>query len=281
MPDDVSSFVARSGSCFPADSLIHVALEAAFRAGEILRSAPRDGELEVEEKSHDRGIVTEFDRRSEELISEILMAKTPYGLIGEEEGLHGASGETLWVVDPIDGTTNFSRHIPLSAVSIGLIERGQITLGVVYNPFLDECFSAVHGSGAFLNGRKIQVVPAATKGRPLVFVNSGYAAEFERCAELLSEKLRGHVLHRHFGSTAIEICYVAAGRAEAFSSIGDELWDYAGAVSVATEAGAWVSDWEGKVWSIQRSDIVVAAPTSWPLLEPHVQDTFRSCGLRA
>lgn len=147
------------------------------------------------------------------------------------------------------------------------------------NPFLEECFYADTGRGAYLNTRSIAVSASPEKGKPLVFVNSGYSPEFELCAQELSERLRGRVLHRHSGTTALEICYVASGRAEAFTSIGDELWDYVAAASIAKEAGAILRDWENGEWQTSRSDLVVATPTILPLLQNEVHQVYQAhCG---
>ena len=260
-------------------SFLHLALQAAFKASEVFPRHSSLADLEVYEKSGERGLVTAADKAAEKVIREFLRAETAVPILGEEEGLSGGSSERLWVVDPIDGTTNFSRGIPLSAIAIGLLERGELSLGVVYNPFLAECFYAEAGRGAYLNAERIEVNAGPIKGKPLVFVNSGYAPEFELCAQDLSERLRGRVLHRHFGTTALEICYVASGRAEAFTSIGDELWDYVAAASIAKEAGAVLRDWENAEWTTNRSDFLVATPAVMPLFQPEIHQVYQThCG---
>ena len=270
---EIVEFSSRENTS-PRCELLVAALEAAFLAADVMRMSRSDVCVLADEKSGDRGLVTEFDKEAERVIREFLLKKSGYPILGEEEGLSGLSSDRLWVVDPIDGTTNFSRKIPLSAVSIGLVERGICTLGVVYNPFLNECFFADEDFGAFLNADPIEVAPAAPRGKPVLFVNSGYALRFENCARELAERLRGKVVHRHFGTTAMEICYVACGRADGFASIGDELWDYAGAVAISRQARAKIVDWELQEWTIQRSDLLLTAPAVFDCFSSEITDIY-------
>lgn len=276
---DLENSILAHAQGLPESENLLLALEASFEAADVFLKHTQLSPEEILEKSGDRGLVTVADTEAEHLIRSILKQKSPVGILGEEEGVSGSGGDWLWVVDPIDGTTNFSRGIPFSAVSIGLLRNGVPVVGVVYNPFLGECFYASSGLGSYLNGEAIRAVSRNHKGRHVVFVNSGYSPEFELCAMDLSERLRGRVIHRHFGSTAIEICYVAVGRADAFASIGDEIWDYAAAACIAAEAGALLHDWQGVPWRSSRSDLLVCLPFAFSELKEEVAAIYlKHCG---
>lgn len=124
--------LAHTKSFCATDSFLPFALQAAFRAAEVFPPPSAAVDLEIQEKSGERGLVTAADKAAEKVIREFLRSKTAVSILGEEGGLSVGNGEKIWVVDPIDGTTNFSRGIPLSAIAVGLLDRGELALGVVY-----------------------------------------------------------------------------------------------------------------------------------------------------
>ncbi|MDZ7316041.1 MAG: inositol monophosphatase [candidate division KSB1 bacterium] len=232
---------------------LQLAVAAAKRAGAILRRG-FTAAYQTQVKS-DRSLVTEFDRRAEEAVREML-ADSPYSILGEEQGLHDLRTDRIWVIDPLDGTTNFVRRMPLFVVSIGLLESGKPILGVVYDPLHDECFYAETGVGAFKNGKRLLLDEAFPK-QPLLFLECGVGA---RDKQLMAEQTRRLVVDyqvRLLGATALELCRLVDGSADAYISSGDHLWDFAAGLCLATEAGGAVCDWRGRPWHAGHSFLLV------------------------
>lgn len=185
------------------------------------------------------------------------------GFIAEEKENRDLKADgCYWILDPIDGTTNLIHHYGLSAVSLGLYEKGEITFGVVYNPFHGELFTAEKGKGAFLNGNPIHVAKREMKDSVISYGSAPYGKSgsgklfqlfhqiFERCADF-----------RRFGSAALDLCYVACGRSDAYLEENLKPWDYAAGVLILSEAGGVVSDWKGeKLPYLQNSAVLGAAP---------------------
>ena len=233
-----------------------MAREAAQLGAEILRRRYRSA-FKVENKIGDKGVVTEIDRESEQAILQLLRARSEYAILSEEAGSSGGTAGPVWVVDPLDGTTNFSRGLPLFSVSVALMDAGTVLVGAIADPLNETLYSAELNSGAFLNGERL-VPPDCVEGSPAVFVNHGYAAEDRlRCAEVIKRLITSFSI-RDYGTTALELCYVASGRVDAFICSGDELWDYAAGLRLAEEAGCVVTDWHGRPWNNSSSYILVA-----------------------
>lgn len=217
--------------------LLQVAETAARAAGKVMR--------EGWGKSHDiefKGavnLVTEVDRASEATVLGILRAATPdFDILAEESGAHGTVATYRWVIDPIDGTTNYAHHFPYFNVSIGLEENGESIVGVVYDPILDQLFTATKGGGAFLNGAPIAPSRAKTLGESVVATGLVYDVwESDRgIAEMIRLVKRARSL-RINGSAALDICYVACGRLDAYCDIGLSPWDISAARLIVSEAG--------------------------------------------
>jgi myo-inositol-1(or 4)-monophosphatase len=225
---------------------LEAAIEIAREAGAILRA-----ELDRPKKISYKGevdIVTESDRRSEELIVTRLRKYFPgHAIVAEEGGGEAAAGaKYCWHVDPLDGTTNFAHGYPCFAVSIGLAEEGRPVAGVVFNPVSDEMFTAARGEGAYLNGKRIHVSPIEKLAYSLVATgfpthqrkrsaNINYYWEFT---------LRSRGVRRD-GSAALDLCSVACGRFEAFWEFNLHSWDTAAGVLLVEEAGGRVTDMSG------------------------------------
>ncbi|MEM7031860.1 MAG: inositol monophosphatase family protein [Chloroflexota bacterium] len=220
---------------------LNLALKAAHHAGEIVNSAPTN-DIASTAKGNE-GIVTEYDQRAEQTIRTILQAESDYAILGEEEGLAEADSEWMWVIDPIDGTTNFAHGIPFFVVSIGLMHKKTFHSGVILNPSTGDCYYAEQGKGAFKNGQSIQVSNTSDLGLSLVCTSSGYAQEHKDTQAEVMLRLGGKCGLRRFGATALEMCLVAEGVAEAFICPGDSLWDYAAATLILLEAGGRFTDW--------------------------------------
>jgi myo-inositol-1(or 4)-monophosphatase len=235
------------------------ALEAAQTAGGLLRE-----NYGREHHIHFKGpadMVTETDRQSEELIARILRDAFPdYGFWGEERGQQGSSNEAVWVVDPLDGTTNFAHRYPFFAVSIGLVVDGEVQVGVVYNPMHDEMFAAQRGGGATCNGRPIQVSTTAQVQQSLIA--SGYpydvwSSDYDNSQEWHSFLKRAQSL-RCDGAAALDLCYVADGRLDGYWELTLKPWDIAAGAVIVEEAGGRLSQANGEPAGLQHPSLVAS-----------------------
>ena len=227
---------------------LRLAIQAAMAAGDVIRSTFGTVQKITSKGAND--IATETDKRAEDSIVKILRENSSYAILTEETGNIDGSPEGLWVVDPLDGTTNFSRGIPLFGVSIALLKNGVLQLGVVLNPMTQECFHAEKGKGAFKNDRPLRVSgPQKTK---VLILDGGHTkAEHEaygKAAQILTESF----LLRRLGTVALELCYVASGGYDGYVQYGDMLWDYAAGLCIVQEAGGKISDWKGN--SLRMAD---------------------------
>lgn len=181
-------------------------------------------------------------RELEELFPEILL------IAEEKENLNLDAKKRYWILDPIDGTTNLIHHFGMSAVSLGLYEDGEITFGVVYNPFHEELFTGVKGEGAFLNGEKIHVSEIAElKDAVIGYGSSPYEKENAKESFSLFYRLFINCADfRRMGAAALDLCYVACGRQEGFFEKNLKPWDYAAGSVILTEAGGVITDWKGE-----------------------------------
>lgn len=235
---------------------LQVAIEAAQQAGDIILNACQT-EIATESKG-DAGLVTEFDKKAEAVISATLRTQSTYSILGEETGLDRQNSDQVWVVDPIDGTTNFSRSLPLFAVSIALMQDRELVLGVILNPNTGDCYFAERGRGAYCNGHPIKVSANQDPAKSIIFLNHGYAADdIERMAELM-RRLGSTYNVRTLGTTALELCTVAGGMADAFICSGDALWDYAAGGILVQAAGGKFTDWRGEAWN-ERNAFIFAS----------------------
>jgi len=250
--------------------MLNTAVKAARRAGNIINRASLDlDRLQVARKGP-KDYVTEVDRAAEESIIETLSTAYPtHAFLGEETGKVPAaqgpdveSPEYQWVIDPIDGTTNFIHGLPLYAISIALLHRGQISHAVVYDPFANELFTASRGSGAFLNDRRIRVsgqhryhdaLLAAHLGNSVMNGDSPFA-------DMLSES----AAVRRLGCTVLALAYVAAGRLDGFCGVGLKPWDLAAGGLLVLEAGGLVSDFDGEQLWMKTGRVVSATPKIFP-----------------
>ena len=262
---------------FDIDSAWQLAQAAARLGGSLAAGGKASW---VKHKSGNRGLVTELDYKSEQAIVDLLRRESPFPVLGEESGLQGSSGEYCWVVDPIDGTTNLARNIPLFSTSVALLAGSSTkgyrsVVGVIYESVRDECFHAAVGRGAFLNEAPISVSSVHDIQAAVVFVNHGYAKEArERAAEVV-ERLIPYLYLRKLGTTALELAYVAAGRADSFVCSGDELWDFAAGVVLIEEAGGSVTDWHGRSWNGKSDFILASNGILGEKLVDHVSDLQR------
>ncbi|MCU0454370.1 MAG: inositol monophosphatase [Bacteroidetes bacterium] len=223
--------------------MIQNVVEIAREAGQFLRE--RVGHVRsVERKSgQDTNLVTEVDRASEALIKDRIRALYPsHAVLGEESGGSLEGAETVWIIDPLDGTTNFTHGLPIFCVSIGVQHRGELVAGAVYDPNLDELFSAEKGSGAFLNGQRLRVSEESEVRNSLLVTGFPYTIREnpDHAIEHFTTFLKQAQAVRRLGSAALDLCYVAAGRFDGFWEVSLNSWDMAAGMLVVREAGGRV-----------------------------------------
>ena len=245
------------------DEITHVAKKAALAAREVQLAGYLHG-TEIKTKSSPQDLVTAADIESERVIARTVAEAFPdHNLLGEEGGDQGRDSEWLWVVDPIDGTTNYARHIPYFSTSIAVYHRGEPVFGLVANPVVDETFFAVRGQGAFLNDAPIRASSVTALDQAVLI--TGFYYDRGRNIDLTLEAIRRFYEHgimglRRLGSAALDLCYVAAGRADGFFEIGLNAWDFAAGAFIAQQAGAVVTDAFGRALSLKKSYVVGGAP---------------------
>jgi myo-inositol-1(or 4)-monophosphatase len=241
-------------------ALLNVMVQAARKAA---RSLTRDfGEVERLQVSlkGPANFVSAADRRAEEILYEDLSKTRPgYGFLGEEGGRRAGTDKTnTWIVDPLDGTTNFLHGIPQFAISIALERDGVIIAGLIYNPANDELFTAERGKGAFLNDRRLRVAARsrledAVVACALPHRGRGGLAEFRKEFALVQEKVVGL---RRFGAAALDLAWIAAGRVDAYWERNLSPWDMAAGIVIVREAGGYVTDLDGNERTMEPGDII-------------------------
>jgi myo-inositol-1(or 4)-monophosphatase len=241
-------------------ALINVMVAAARKAA---RGLKRDfGELENLQVSlkGPANFVSAADRRAEEVLREELgRARPGYGFLGEEGGRQEGTDKThTWIVDPLDGTTNFLHGIPQFAISIGLEREGTIIAGVIYNPANDELFTAERGKGAFLNEQRLRVANRRNLAESVIacalpHLGRGDLAGFRKELELVQEKVAGL---RRFGAAALDLAWTAAGRLDGFWERNLSPWDMAAGTLMVREAGGFVTDLDGQDAMFSKGDIL-------------------------
>ncbi len=222
-------------------------------------------------------IVTKADLLANRMILKTIRSRFPsHAILSEESGRGGRRSPYTWVVDPLDGTTNFTLKQPFFAVSIGLVHDDRPVLGVVYSPMLDELFSAERGKGARLNGRRLKVSPTSALSRAfLTFCYGSRIPDLKRAIRLFTSlKLSGQDL-RQFGSASLESAYVAAGRTEAIIIPGAHAWDVAAGAIIVEEAGGRVTDFQDRPWTLQSRDYLATNAALHPALLKHFRHPSR------
>lgn len=221
--------------------------EIAFGAGDILVQKLQAG-VSIEYKGS-IDLVTDADKAAEKYVVEELRKRFPsHGILGEEGSRIEGSSDFLWIIDPIDGTTNFAHGLPYFAVSLGLVKAGEMVLGVVYNPIARECFVAEKGSGAFLNDQKITVSKPNTLHTSLLATGFPYDVATTKQDNLAAYERATKASQgvRCMGSAALDLCQVAAGRVEAFWERSLQPWDIAAGALIVLEAGGQISSCTGE-----------------------------------
>ncbi len=238
--------------------MLETAIQAARAAGRVLVERLPD-KRQVRVKGL-RDIVTDADLAAEQAIVEILRARFPdHALLTEETGTIAGDAPYVWVIDPLDGTTNYSRRLPTFSVSVGLTHHGQLALGVVYDPMLDQVFAAVRGQGATLDGDSMHVSAIENVRYATVGLDWAHAqpSRHEMVARVQHVAPACGTL-RGLGSAALGLCYVAAGWLDAYFHIGLKAWDMAAGLLLVQEAGGHVSTLEGNPWQPWHARVLVS-----------------------
>lgn len=254
----------------PLAEITEIARNAALRAGDTLKK--RFGTVFTISSKPDAGLLTEVDLESEEIIiSEIRKKRPSDAILAEEAGVVSEfRGESpfRWIIDPLDGTTNFVHGVPHFAISIGVECEGEVVCGVIFNPMTGELFEAVKGGGTTLNGKRMHVSGAELIDESLLATGFSY-----RKGEIVDHEVvvLSRVLHqvravRRFGSAALDLCYVAAGRFDGFWEYDLSPWDVAAGILLVAEGGGNVSNMNGGHYLLEEGSIVATNGKIHPAL---------------
>ena len=257
--------------------MLNTAIKAARRAATVIQRASFDiDRITVTEKQHN-DFVTDIDQAAEQAIVETLLKAYPdHAILAEESGASANlndESEYTWIIDPIDGTTNFMHGYPNYCVSIALVQRGVTIQSLVYDPVRNDLFTASKGAGAFLNDKRIRVTKHDRLANTLIA--SGHGAgpkkmdEYLKMYAIVAERCQGM---RCGGSAVLELANVAAGRSDGFYEKGLKPWDIAAGALLVTEAGGIVGEFNGDSDYLYKGDIIAASPKVFaqliPLLSP-------------
>jgi myo-inositol-1(or 4)-monophosphatase len=256
--------------------MLNIAIKAARRAGNLIyRSTDKIDHLTITKKSH-ADFVSEVDRAAEQTIIQTLLDAYPdHAILAEESGAQGES-EFIWIIDPLDGTTNFLHGLPQFSVSIALQHKGVLTQAVVYDPSKNELFTATRGRGAFLNDKRLRVSKCLHLADSLIgtgfpYTNFTHMDAYVGIFKDLMQKTSGL---RRPGSAALDLAWMAAGRYDGFFETGLKPWDIAAGILLITEAGGMVSDLSGEDTFLKTGHICAGNPNIHPMLlqiiKPHL-----------
>ena len=245
--------------------MLTIAVKAARRAGNIINRGAREIDLLTVTSKGPKDFVSEVDREAERTIVETLLASYPdHAILAEEGTARGANAdaEHLWIIDPLDGTTNFLHGFPQYCVSIALAQRGQITHGVIYDPVRNDLFTASRGRGAFLNDRRIRVskrhhLRDCLIGTGFPFRDGRYLDTYLRMMKTMIEQTAGL---RRPGAAALDLAYVAAGFYDGFWEVGLNAWDVAAGSLLIQEAGGLIGDLSGEGDFLHGGQVIAATP---------------------
>jgi myo-inositol-1(or 4)-monophosphatase len=262
--------------------MLNIAVKAARLAGKIItRSSENLDALTVQHKSLN-DLVSEVDRAAEDVIVDTLLKAYPdHSILAEESGAKGQS-EYQWIIDPLDGTTNFLHGFPHYAVSIGMLHQGVPTHAVIFDPTRNDLYTASRGSGAFLNDRRLRV----SKRDRLIdgLISTGFPFRMfdhvDAYSAMLKDMMQKCAGVRRPGAASLDLAAVAAGRFDGFWEVGLAPWDMAAGILLITEAGGLVGDFEGNDQHMQRGQIVAANPRLFSqilqVIQPHLTPALRA-----
>ena len=255
------------------EPMLNIALRAARKAGELIERALERVDVVAFEEKGRNDFVTDIDKAAEkEIIFHLRKAYPDHTILGEETGRSGKESDYEWIIDPLDGTTNFIHGIPHFAISIACLYKGQLEHAVVLNPVTREEFTASRGKGAALNGRRIRV--AARNGLKGALIGTGipfngYSLDNIDAYLAAMKEIAGQTAGiRRPGAASLDLAYVAAGRFDGFWEMNLQPWDIAAGLLLVKEAGGLVSDFRGGNTCMDKGHVVAASPKVFkPLLQ--------------
>jgi myo-inositol-1(or 4)-monophosphatase len=245
--------------------MLNIAIKAARAAGAIINRAALDLEVLKVGSKGPNDFVSEVDRAAEQAIIKIVLEAYPgHGILAEESGReHGAQhSEFVWIIDPLDGTTNFLHGFPVYAVSIALAHRGVVQQAVVYDPTRNDLFFSSRGRGAFLNDRRLRVSKRTRLGDSLIGTGFPFRKgdNFKRYVKMFEEVMQSCAGLRRPGAAALDLCYVAAGYYDGFFETGLSPWDIAAGSLIITEAGGLIGNFTGESDFLYQREVVAGNP---------------------
>ena len=262
--------------------MLSIAVKAARRAGSLINRATQDLDLITVERKGVSDYVSEVDRMAERAIVETLLEAYPdHAILAEEGGAQGQS-DYLWIIDPLDGTTNFLHGFPQFAVSIGLQIKGVLNLAVIYDPTRNELFTATRGNGAHLNDRRLRVSKQTRLQESLIGTGFPYRdfTYLDDYLKMFRELLPKTAGLRRPGCASLDLAYVAAGRYDGFWEAGLKPWDIAAGVLLIQEAGGLVTDFDGGENYMATGNVVGGNPKVFSqllqVIQPHMSERLRS-----
>lgn len=239
------------------DRITQVAIRAAYSAGEVLKH--HFGRLNGVKKKGAIDLVTAADIESEKIIVKEIQSVFPdHAILAEESGLHQGRPDHCWIIDPLDGTTNFAHNLPIFAISIAFSHQNETRVGIVFNPINGELFTATMGQGAQLNHRPIEVSSSSIIEESLLV--TGFPYNLHHTISDLMQRFQSTLYAcqgiRRLGSAALDLCYVACGRFDGFWEENLNPWDTAAGVLITQEAGGRVTDFEGSPYHPEGKQIL-------------------------
>jgi len=254
---------------------LNIAVKAARRAGQIINRASNDIDLLKVVAKQQSDFVTEVDRAAEAAIIETLREAYPnHGILAEESGTTvGRDEEYQWIIDPLDGTTNFIHGVPQYAISIALAHRGQVTQAVVFDPNRNELFTATKGAGAFLDDRRIRVGKRTKLQEALIGTGFPYRSfdHVDAYLAIFKELTQSCAGIRRPGAASLDLAWVACGRMDGFWEFGLAPWDMAAGALLVSEAGGLVTDLAGEPEYLESGNVVAGSPKVFAQLLQTVQ----------
>jgi myo-inositol-1(or 4)-monophosphatase len=262
--------------------MLNTAVKAARRAGSVINRASQNLDVLTVRSKSANDFVSEVDREAEAAIIEVIRKTYPdHAILAEESGSSG-QGEYEWVIDPLDGTTNFLHGMPQYAVSIALRHKGVLTHGVIYDPVRNELFTASRGAGAFLNDRRIRVSRRTQMTEALIGTGFPFRemADFDGYLGMLRAVMPKCAGIRRAGAASLDLAYVAAGRFDAFWEFGLSPWDIAAGALMIAESGGLIGDPNGEPGYMESGAVVAGTPKVFAQLlstiAPHLPARFRT-----
>lgn len=256
--------------------MVNIAVRAARAAGDIIvRNMDRLDRVKVATKRNN-DFVSDVDQKAENAIIEVIQQSYPdHGILAEESGLQGQESEYQWIIDPLDGTTNYLHGFPQFAVSIALKHKDRLEAGVIYDPVSQELYTAARGEGAQLNGKKIRVTGHIGLKNALLSTGFPYHDQsyLDTYLDTMKQLMAQTAGLRRPGSAALDLAWLAAGRTDGFWEFNLNAWDIAAGILLVREAGGIITDFQGSDKYLESGDIIAASPKVFPEMLKIIQSS--------